>query len=107
MLNSMLGGGMMFAIGALYLLFEKRILSEGSSASVDTESPTHLKSRIVLGIQVGCHANGQYMYTGANMSQLGLVLLSIVVTKSSIAHVQGRQGLPLGVLVVGWGTLGM
>jgi phosphatidylinositol glycan class N len=59
-LDSMLGGGMMFAIGALYLLFEERILSEGGSGSVKTESSTHLKSRIVLGVQVGCYFEGQY-----------------------------------------------
>jgi phosphatidylinositol glycan class N len=62
----MLGGGMMFAIGALYLLFEKRILSERNSTSVDTESPTHLKSRIIIGIQVGCYIYG--LYTAANRS---------------------------------------
>jgi phosphatidylinositol glycan class N len=30
----------------------------------------------------------------------------MVVTNSSIHYVQARQGLPLGVLVVGWATLG-
>lgn len=29
----------------------------------------------------------------------------MIVTKSSIYYVQARQGLPLGVLVVGWTTL--
>jgi phosphatidylinositol glycan class N len=30
----------------------------------------------------------------------------MIVTNSSIHYVQARQGLPLGVLVVGWATLG-
>src|SRR5690242_21882550 len=30
----------------------------------------------------------------------------MIVTNSSIYYVQAKQGLPLGVLVVGWATLG-
>jgi hypothetical protein len=51
-LSSMLGGGLMFAVGAIYLLFDKRI-SQTNSTGEDVESSTHFKSRIVLGVQVG------------------------------------------------------
>jgi phosphatidylinositol glycan class N len=77
----------MFAVGALYLLFEKNILADTKSDDELAEPRLDEKSRIILGIQ------------------LGLVLLSMIVTKSSIGYIQARQGLPLGVLVVGWATL--
>jgi phosphatidylinositol glycan class N len=79
----MLGGALMFIVGALYLLFEHQILSESSNPSLNN------KSRMILSIQ------------------LGLVLLSMIVTKSSIAHLQAREGIPLGVLTVGRATLGL
>jgi phosphatidylinositol glycan class N len=83
----LLGGGLMFAVGVLYLIFEKSILADTDSADELTEPGLNEKSRIILSVQ------------------LGLVLLSMIVTKSSIGYIQARQGLPLGVLVVGWATL--
>jgi phosphatidylinositol glycan class N len=83
----LLGGGLMFAVGALYLLFEKSILAETDSDNELAEPGLDDKSRVILSIQ------------------LGLVLLSMIVTKSSIGYIQSRQGLPLGVLVVGRATL--
>jgi len=79
---SLLGGALMFTVGFLYLLFEKKILTKESIGTKSNE-----KSRLLLG------------------AQLGLVLLSMIVTKSSIGYIQARQGLPLGVLAVGWTTL--
>lgn len=38
--------------------------------------------------------------------QVGLVALAMVVTRSSVASLQAKQGLPLGTQVVGWVTLG-
>lgn len=74
----------MFIVGALYLVFDRELLSEpGSKSSVRLDE----QSRIKLSIQ------------------LGLVLLSIIVTKSSIDYIRAGNGLPLGVLVVGWATL--
>lgn len=84
----MMGGGLMFAVGAFYLAFENRILSAGKSHTSAADAKNSLNSRLILSIQ------------------LGLVALSMIVTKSSIYYVQARQGLPLGVLVVGWATLG-
>lgn len=74
----------MFIVGALYLVFDQELLSEpGSKRNVRLDE----QSRIKLSIQ------------------LGLVLLSIIVTKSSIDYIRAGNGLPLGVLVVGWATL--
>ncbi|KAF2996704.1 Glycosyl phosphatidyl inositol anchor synthesis [Curvularia kusanoi] len=83
----MIAGGLMFAVGAFYLAFEERILANTESRNSPVDANTSLKSRIILSVQ------------------LGLVLLSMIVTNSSIHYVQARQGLPLGVLVVGWATL--
>ncbi|OSS47512.1 hypothetical protein B5807_07243 [Epicoccum nigrum] len=83
----MIAGGLMFVVGAFYLAFEERILANTESQSSSGDANTSFKSRMILGVQ------------------LGLVLLSMIVTNSSIYYVQARQGLPLGVLVVGWATL--
>jgi phosphatidylinositol glycan class N len=83
----LLGGGLMFAVGALYLVFEKSIISNTTSTSELAAPKLDDKSRLILSVQ------------------LGLVLLSMIVTNSSIGYIQARQGLPLGVLVVGWATL--
>jgi phosphatidylinositol glycan class N len=83
----LLGGGLMFSVGALYLLFERSILADTESRKELAEPGLDGKSRIVLSVQ------------------LGLVLLSMIVTKSSIDYIQSGQGLPLGELVVGRATL--
>ncbi|KAJ8116987.1 hypothetical protein OPT61_g1718 [Boeremia exigua] len=83
----MIGGGLMFGVGALYLAFEKKILANTQSENSSSDAKTNLNSRLILSVQ------------------LGLVLLSMIVTNSSIHYVQAKQGLPLGVLVVGWATL--
>jgi phosphatidylinositol glycan class N len=75
----LLGGILMFAVGAIYLIFESTILGPASIPNT--------MSRLILSIQ------------------LGLVLLAMIVTHSAIGYIQARQGLPLGVLVVGWATL--
>ena len=77
----------MFAVGALYLFFEKDIIADTQSEVEPTAAKSKDKSRILLSIQ------------------LGLVLLSMIVTHSSIGYIRARQGLPLGALVVGWATL--
>jgi phosphatidylinositol glycan class N len=83
----LLGGGLMFAVGLLYLLFERRILADSEFRDEVAETGLDNKSRVILSVQ------------------LGLVLLSMIVTKSSIDYIQSGQGLPLGELVVGRATL--
>ena len=75
----------MVLVGVLYILFEKSILSSttgGKQASLDGFSGT------LLGIQVG------------------LIMLAMIVTRSSVASLQAKTGLPLGNQVVGWTILG-
>jgi phosphatidylinositol glycan class N len=75
----LLGGTLMFFVGAIYLIFESSILGPASTPNT--------MSRMILSVQ------------------LGLVLLAMITTHSAIGYIQARQGLPLGVLVVGWATL--
>ena len=40
------------------------------------------------------------------MHQVGLVFLAVIVTRSSAASLQAKQGLPLGNQAVGWLVMG-
>ncbi|KAJ5731171.1 GPI ethanolamine phosphate transferase 1 [Penicillium malachiteum] len=82
------GGLLMFFTGVLYLMFEDTILGKSSSAPKSPGALSTLGSRVVMGTQVG------------------LVLLALIVTRSSVSFLQARQGLPLGNQVVGWSVLG-
>ncbi|KAH8198887.1 hypothetical protein TruAng_006940 [Truncatella angustata] len=84
----LLGGALMVLIGLLYLLFEARILADFSSASTpkSQKKETNL-SRALIGVQIG------------------LILLAMFVTRSSVISLQSKAGLPLGNQVVGWVTL--
>ncbi|KAL9076581.1 MAG: hypothetical protein Q9161_000913 [Pseudevernia consocians] len=78
------GGFLMMLVGVLYILFEKSILSSttgGKQASLDSLSGP------LLGVQVG------------------LIMLAMIVTRSSVASLQAKAGLPLGNQVVGWAIL--
>src|SRR5690348_721586 len=86
-MRSLLGGALMFAVGALYLVFERNLVAGSKSESELASHELSNKSRIVLGVQ------------------LGLVLLSMIVTKSSISYLQAREGIPYGVLTMGRATL--
>ena len=76
----------MFGAGAVYLLFEKEITSSSRSAK---KAPTKLGalSRTIMGLQVG------------------MILLTIMITRSSVASLQAKKGLPLGNQVIGWFAL--
>ncbi|KAF2199199.1 PigN-domain-containing protein [Delitschia confertaspora ATCC 74209] len=83
----MLGGFSMLAVGIGYLIYEKSILVD-SKTSNDSLSPAQdWVSRVIMG------------------SQVGLIALAMVVTKSAIWYIQAREGLPLGTQTVGWITL--
>jgi phosphatidylinositol glycan class N len=50
----MIAGGLMFVVGAFYLAFEERILANTESQSSSGDANTSFKSRMILGVQVGC-----------------------------------------------------
>ncbi|GAD94390.1 GPI-anchor biosynthetic protein (Mcd4), putative [Paecilomyces variotii No. 5] len=76
------GGILMFLTGALYLVFEETV-ARLSRANV----VSNMGSRVIMGVQ------------------LGMVLLAIIVTRSSAASLQAKRGLPFGNQVVGWFVL--
>ncbi|KAJ5675699.1 GPI ethanolamine phosphate transferase 1 [Penicillium macrosclerotiorum] len=82
------GGLIMFFTGILYLLFEDTILGHKTPASSEhSKRLTNVGARIIIGLQVG------------------LVLLALIVTRSSATSLRAREGLPLGNQVVGWFVL--
>ena len=93
----MAGGAMMFTIGFFYLIFQDRLVVDpASSHNVPTgdiscnpaiAADPRFSSRLILGIQTG------------------LILLAMLVTRSSIISLSSKRGLPLGNQVVGWLTL--
>lgn len=78
----------MFLTGILYLLFEDAIIGHRDTDSKEPTAIGRVGSRIIMGIQ------------------LGMVLLAVIVTRSSVISLQARQGLPFGNIVVGWVVLG-
>ncbi|KAK2793843.1 Glycosyl phosphatidyl inositol anchor synthesis [Onygenales sp. PD_10] len=78
-----LGGILMFLTGLLYLIFEDNMVSQSKSTISSRNG-----SRRIMGMQ------------------LGMILLAIIVTRSSITSLQAKEGLPLGNQVVGWLVLG-
>lgn len=78
----MLGGFLMLFIGLLYLIFEQDLTSNGLDQEIRIQMST--PSRIILG------------------AQIGFILLAMFVTRSSIASLQAKKGLPPGNQIVGW-----
>ncbi|KAF2002333.1 PigN-domain-containing protein [Amniculicola lignicola CBS 123094] len=84
----LLGGLLMFVVGVIYLLFEKAILVDAESSKDElSSSSVDSLSRTILGTQVG------------------LIALAMIVTRSSVWYIQAKQGLPNGSKFVGWFTL--
>jgi GPI ethanolamine phosphate transferase 1 len=84
----LLGGLLILIIGLLYISLEKSLLVEAAPSKEGFNSAKgDTLSRTILGVQVG------------------LVAVSMIVTRSSVASLQAKQGLPLGTQVVGWITL--
>ena len=79
------GGVLMFVAGVAYLYFEHDITSRSRSKRSGS-NPTYL-SRTIMGMQAG------------------VILLTILVTKSSVQSLQAKKGLPLGNQVAGWFAL--
>lgn len=85
--SSMVGGALMVIVGILYLVLEDFVLSDFGWSEKPRSSRNHV-SRTLVGIQVG------------------LILLSIIITRSSALSLQAKQGLPRGNQVMGWAVLG-
>lgn len=79
----MAGGLLMIGAGLIYLLFEDQITSRSKSSQA-SGSQANRVSRLLMGVQVG------------------IIILTVVVTRSSVASLQAKEGLPLGNQVVGW-----
>ncbi|KAF2472695.1 putative phosphatidylinositolglycan class N [Lindgomyces ingoldianus] len=82
------GGILILLVGVFYIAFEKSLLvptepSKDGLSAADADGV----SRAILSLQVG------------------LVALAMLVTRSSVASLQAKQGLPLGTQIVGWATL--
>ncbi|KXT05012.1 hypothetical protein AC578_10339 [Pseudocercospora eumusae] len=83
-----LGGFLILVLGVLYIAFEKSLLVQSAPTKAGLAAAgADGVSRTILGVQVG------------------LVALAIVVTRSSVASLQAKAGLPLGTQIVGWATL--
>ena len=78
----------MTVVGVLYLLFETSLLATSASGG-PKETPSGGLSRSIVGIQIG------------------LIVLAMIVTRSSIKSIQAKKGLPAGNQVVGWLVLSM
>ncbi|KIW19903.1 hypothetical protein PV08_00478 [Exophiala spinifera] len=76
------GGLLMLGAGLAYLYYEHDIHSQSKSGQPASEPNT--VSRMLMGLQ------------------LGVILLAIIVTRSSVSSIQAKNGLPLGNQVVGW-----
>ncbi|KAM5370532.1 hypothetical protein ACJZ2D_008465 [Fusarium nematophilum] len=81
----LVGGGLMVVVGLAYLVLEDFILADFSSS-------TSKAKRL--------HANRTLL--GA---QIGLIILAMIVTRSSALSLQAKLGLPYGSQVVGWVVL--
>lgn len=84
----LLGGLITVVVGLAYILFEKSVLVQTAprNSGLASSKPDGI-SRIIMGTQVG------------------LVALAMLVTRSSVFSLQAKQGLPLGTQIVGWVTL--
>ncbi|KAH6856475.1 Phosphatidylinositolglycan class N-domain-containing protein [Chaetomium sp. MPI-CAGE-AT-0009] len=82
----MVGGALMVIVGIVYLILEDFILSD-FGWSEKPSSPRNHVSRTLVGIQIG------------------LTILSVIVTRSSALSMQANQGLPRGNQVTGWVVL--
>lgn len=77
----------MVIVGILYLVLEDFVLSDFGMSEKPPPPRNHV-SRTIVGIQIG------------------LTLLSMVVTRSSALSLQAKQGLPRGNQLMGWFVLG-
>ncbi|KAL4744488.1 hypothetical protein BDW72DRAFT_208972 [Aspergillus terricola var. indicus] len=86
-LNSV-GGILILLVGFLYITFERRLLEQTvpSKDGLSTADADGVSRAIII-------------------LQAGLVALAMLVTRSSVASLQTKQGLPLATQIAGWATL--
>lgn len=103
-----LGGFLILLLGVLYLAFEKSLLaSTAPSKQGLAAQKADGTSRIILGVQVSSYVSPSSCGCQKLIrAKVGLVALAMLVTRSSVASLQAKQGLPLGTQVIGWFTLG-
>lgn len=77
----------MVVVGVLYLAFEDFVLADFTWPK-KKPSQKNVVSRILVGVQIG------------------LILLAMLVTRSSALSIQAKLGLPPGNQVLGWVVLG-
>lgn len=86
----LVGGALMLLVGILYILYTESIMAQAKQSRTRADSKgTDDLSKALLGVQ------------------LGLVALAMIVTRSSVASLQAKAGLPLGTQIVGWAVFGM
>ncbi|KAK6598334.1 GPI ethanolamine phosphate transferase 1 [Botrytis cinerea] len=78
------GGALMVVVGVLYLAFEKKLLAKSKMTGDSIAPADNLLSRTLIG------------------AQIGLIVLSMIVTRSTAMSLQARTGLPRGNQIVGW-----
>ena len=76
----------MTIVGVLYLLFEASLLASPTRGG-STATSSGGFSRTIIGVQIG------------------LIMLAMIVTQSSITSIQAKKGLPAGNQFVGWFVL--
>jgi phosphatidylinositol glycan class N len=82
------GGALMLLTGVLYITLEQTVLAPATSNQNGLAAPKPDQvSRILTGVQTG------------------LIALAMIVTRSSVASLQAKAGLPLGAQVTGWVVL--
>lgn len=86
--TSVAGGCLMAFVGLLYLVFEDYVLAEFTSPKRSSAALELARARAIAGIQIG------------------LIILSTWVTRSSALSMQAKLGLPRGNQVVGWIVMG-
>ncbi|KAJ0289624.1 Glycosyl phosphatidyl inositol anchor synthesis [Colletotrichum noveboracense] len=98
------GGVIMASIGLAYLVWEDVLLARSSTGKVVGQGLPI--ARALTGIQVSLFPRLCIDLNLTRDNQVGLILLAIVVTRSSALSLQAKLGLPRGNQIVGWIVLG-
>ncbi len=78
----------MVVVGILYLIFEDFVLADFAWPTKSTPKKQNHITRTLVGVQIG------------------LVFLSMIITRSSALSLQAKKGLPRGNQVMGCAVLG-